>query len=137
MRISENGIAMIKRFEGFAAHVYNDVGHQAVGYGHDLQPGEEYPNGISQDEADLLLRKDLASRYEPTVSACVPPECTQNQYDSLCSFAYNLGTGALKTMLAHGWEFVPEQILRWNHVGGVENAALSARRQQEAALFKS
>lgn len=135
MQTSEQGIAFLKRNEGFSAHVYNDVGKQAIGYGHDLLPGESFPDGISQDEADLLLRKDLASRYEPAVNALIPADCTQGQYDALVDFCYNLGATNLRTMLAHGWEQVPVQVPRWNHVGGVENAGLTARRQAEVEMW--
>lgn len=136
MQTSEAGIAFIKRNEGFAARVYDDVGKQAIGYGHDLQPGESFIQ-ISLDQADLLLRQDLASRYEPSVNALVPPNCTQNQFDALADFAYNLGVASLRMMVGHGWEQVPEQILRWDHVAGKVNAGLTARRQAEVLMFQS
>ena len=135
MQTSESGIQFIKQNEGFSANVYNDNGRQAIGYGHDLLPEESFAAGISLDEADLLLRKDLARRYEPAVNALIPPYCTQGQFDALADFAYNLGVGSLRTMLSHGWEQVPQQIPRWNHVNGVENAGLTARRQAEVKMF--
>ena len=137
MQTSEAGIAFIKSNEGFAAKVYNDVGKPAIGYGHDLQPGESYPEGISLDEADLLLRKDLAKRYEPFVNKMVPSDCTQGQFDALVDFCYNLGPANLQTMLNHGWADVPNQIPRWDRVSGAPNAGLAARRQAEVAMFAS
>ncbi|MGO8792923.1 MAG: lysozyme [Terriglobia bacterium] len=136
MQISENGIRFIESFEGFAGKVYNDVGHPAIGYGHDLQPGESYPDGITQPEAEALLIQDVNTRYAPVVNGLIPSDCTQNQFDALCSFAYNLGTGSLGTMLAHGWDQVPVQIPRWNKVSGQPNAGLTARRQAEVELFQ-
>ncbi len=135
MQTSESGIAFIKKNEGFAPRVYNDNGKPCVGYGHDLQPSESFPDGISLDEADLLLRKDLATRYEPPVNALVPPECTQNQFDACVDFCFNLGPEAFKTMIAHGWDQVPQQMLRWTHVNGIVSPALAARRQGEANMF--
>jgi lysozyme len=137
MRTSENGIQAIKGHEGFSAHVYNDNGKQAIGYGHDLQPDESFPDGITLDEGDTLLRADLANRYEPAVNALIPPDCTQSQFDALVDFCFNLGPASLKKMLAHGWEDVPNQIPRWNHVNGQPNAGLTARRNAEVALFNS
>ena len=137
MHTSDNGIYLIQKCEGFSAKVYNDVGHPAIGYGHDLQPGESFPDGITADDALDLLRHDLATRYEPSINALVPASCTQNQFDALASFAYNLGVGALKTMLVHGWDEVPTQIPRWNHVNGTESDALSARRAKEVELFNT
>jgi lysozyme len=137
MQTSENGIKFIKANEGYAVKPYNDNGKQCWGYGHDQQNGEPVPPMISLDQADLLLRQDLASRYEPTVNAFVPPDCTQNQFDALVDFCFNLGVGSLRMMVAHGWDNIPFQIFRWNHVNGVENAGLTARRSAEVALFIS
>jgi lysozyme len=137
MQISENGIRFIKSFEEFAAYPYDDNGRMAWGYGHDRQGDEPVPQQISQAQADALLRQDLASRYEPAVNALVPINCTQNQYDACCDFAYNLGTFSLRTMLSHGWENVPEQIPRWNHINGVVSPELTTRRQAEVKLFIS
>lgn len=136
MQTSENGIAFIKRNEGFAAKVYNDNGHQAVGYGHDLQSGESILQ-LSQDQADQLLRQDLAARYEPSINAVIDPSCTQNQFDALADFAYNLGVASLRMMVGHGWADVPNQIPRWNHVNGSPNAGLTARRAAEVEMFNS
>jgi lysozyme len=136
MQISENGIRFIESFEGFAGKVYNDVGHPAIGYGHDLQPGESFPDGITQPEAEALLIQDINYRYAPAVASLIPSDCTQNQFDALCSFAYNLGTGSLGTMLAHGWDQVPVQMLRWDRVNGQVSMSLAARRQAEVELFQ-
>ena len=141
MQTSENGIAFIKRNEGFSSAVYIDNGKQCVGYGHDLLPGESFPNGVSLDEADLLLRKDLASRFEPAVNSLIPYTCTQNQFDALCDFAYNLGADDLAVMMSHGWDEVPQQIPRWcyKHVNGqvVRDPGLANRRTAEVDLFNS
>lgn len=137
MQTSEAGIAFIKSAEGYASVPYNDNGKMAWGYGHDQQPGENVPASISLDEADLLLRKDLASRYEPVVSKLVPANCTQSQFDALVDFCYNLGPANLETMLAHGWSEVQFQIPRWNHVAGVVSAGLSARRQAEVSMWNT
>jgi len=137
VRTSEAGIAFIKANEGLGRVPYNDNGRAAWGYGHDQQAGEPEPSQISADQADLLLRQDLASRFEPAVNALIPPDCTQNQFDSCVDFAYNLGVASLRMMVGHGWENVPTQMLRWNHVNGAENAGLTARRQAEVALFNT
>lgn len=137
MNISKNGLNLIKSSEGFVDHVYNDNGAPAIGYGHRLLPGESFPNGITEPEASALLQNDLEMRFEPMVRALVPQNCTQGQYDALCSFCFNLGPENLRTMLSHGWDQVPTQMLRWCHVNGQENAGLKARRQREVDLFNS
>lgn len=137
MQTSDQGIAFIKSNEGYAAHVYSDNGKQAIGFGHDLFPNEAYPDGITPEQADGLLRKDLATRYEPAVNALIPSNCTQGQFDALVDFAYNLGTASLKTMVAHGWYQIPLQIPRWQDVNGIPNAGLAARRTKEVEMFNS
>ena len=136
-QVSENGIAFIKGNEGYSATIYDDNGKPCLGYGHDLQPGESFPDGVSPDQADLLLRKDLASRFEPAVNALIPPDCTQNQFNALADFAYNLGVASLRTMVGHGWQSIPEQMLRWTHVNGAVSPGIVARRQAEVDLFTS
>lgn len=136
MQTSEQGIAFIKSNEGLVTHVYSDNGKQAIGYGHDLLPGESYTT-ITEAQADALLRADLGYRFEPAVNSLVPPSCTQNQFDACIDFAYNLGVASLRTMLAHGWSEVPAQMPRWDIVGSQPNAGLLARRQKEVAMFNS
>jgi lysozyme len=137
MQTSEGGLSLIRKSEGFSANIYDDNGKQAIGYGHDLLPGESFAPPITGEEAETLLRKDLATRFEPAVNALIPADCTQNQFDALVDFCFNLGPANLKTMLAHGWEDVPNQIPRWNHSGGKVSPGLTARRQAEVDLFNS
>lgn len=135
MKISAKGIAFIEANEGFRATPYSDNGKMAWGYGHDQKPGEAEPLFFTQAQAEALLLEDVApieawlSEYETTLS--------QSQFDALCDFAYNLGLGALETMLKHGLAQVPAQIPRWDNVGGAPNAGLAARRAKEVALFNS
>jgi lysozyme len=143
MQTSEKGIAFIKRSEGFVAHVYNDNGAPAIGYGHRLLPNEVYAAGISQNDADALLRKDLATRFEPIVNVLIPAGCTQGQYDALVDFVYNVKNQptSLVELLSHGWDQVPAQLPRWCHERKdgqmVENAGLLARRKAEVEFFNS
>lgn len=134
MKTSINGLTLIRDSEGLVLHEYEDNGKMAIGYGHDLLPGESYPNGITESEAGVINLKDVAE-IEPRVSSLVPPGCTQNQFDACIDFAYNLGVGKLRTMLSHGWNDVPNQILRWNHEDGVVSPGLTRRRQRELELF--
>jgi len=137
MKTSENGIDFIKRAEGFAPRPYDDNGKTAWGFGHDRQLGEQPPVQISREDADLLLRNDLATRFEPIVSAHVPLDCTQGQFDACVDFCFNLGPSSFRMMVGHGWQSVPEQMLRWTNVNSKPNAGLSARRNAEVALFNS
>lgn len=140
MNIDAAGLAFIEANEGYTPFPINDNGHPMWGYGHDRQAGEAAPvAGINQADAETLLEKDLATRFEPAVNQLIPPECTQNQYNALCDFAYNLGVTAFATMMHHGWGQVPLQIPAWcwEHVDGVlqKSPGLETRRAAEVALF--
>jgi GH24 family phage-related lysozyme (muramidase) len=137
--ISQNGINFIKRCEGFKPQVYSDNGKPAIAYGHDLLPGESFPDGIDEANGTLLLINNVAKLY-PTL-AKLAPQANQNQFDALCSFGYNLGITKLEKMLSHGFRWVPTQMPRWcyKEVAGVmvKDPGLVARRAEEVALFKS
>jgi GH24 family phage-related lysozyme (muramidase) len=143
VKTSEAGIAFLKAREGLCPYISNDVGHPVIGYGHDLTQQEvssgAYKNGITQDEADALLRQDLATRYEPTLNALLPPETNQNQYDACASFCYNEGVTGFATMIHHGLDQVPVQMPAWHytHVNGVlvSDEGLVTRRALEVNLF--
>ena len=134
MTIDQAGIDFITHWEGFVNHVYLDVaGKPTIGIGHLIKPSESFPVPITLEQAQSLLWSDLEAPEE-AVNA-LAPGCNQNQFNALCSFAFNLGVGSLKTMLAHGFDEVPVQILRWDHAGGKQVPGLTARREAEAALF--
>jgi lysozyme len=141
MQTSSNGYALIEQNESFIPVVKPDTGGKLkIGYSHDLLPGESFPNGITQQAALALLHEDVA-KIEPCVSASVPPDCTQNQYDALIDFTYECGLGALHKLLSHGWSQVTIQLPHWNkaHVNGilVELPGMTARRAAEVHLFNS
>jgi lysozyme len=133
MQTSPAGIVFIEDNEGFSATPYPDNGAPSWGYGHHQRPGENVPSSVTREQAEALLLQDMAlletylTEAEPTLS--------QNQFDALVDFGYNLGMGALQTMLGHGLDQVPIQIPRWNHVNGVVSPGLTARRQAETDLF--
>lgn len=139
MRTSRNGYALIRREEGLTLTVKGDTGgKQEIGYGHDLLPGEEFPDGVDQDMAEHLLCLDVM-KCERALNPLVLPTCTQNQYDALIDFTYECGAEALAELLAHGWDQVPKQLPRWvhAHVKGqfVELPGMVKRRQIEVLMF--
>ncbi len=92
LNTSEAGIALIKELEGFSAEAYWDYSQYSIGYG-TVCDVEEYPDGITEAEADLLLREVLAV-YESSLDAFLEQyniTLSQQQYDALMSFTYNNG----------------------------------------------
>lgn len=146
MQISENGIALIKSFEGLRLTAYKDnVGVWTIGYGWtQLVDGKHVAAGmtIKQETAERLLKTGLVS-YERDISKLVKVNLTQGQFDALVSFAYNLGVRALSTstllkkLNAGDYRGAADEFLCWNKAGGKVLAGLSRRREAEQSLFLS
>lgn len=146
MRASENGINLIKKFEGCRLTAYQDsVGVWTIGYGW-TQPVDGKPVGngmtITQQKADDLLKQGVI-QYEAGVHGLVTVQLNQNQYDALVDFAYNLGVNALKgsTLLKKlntgDYAGAANEFTKWNKAGGKELAGLTRRREAEKSLFLS
>ena len=137
------GIALIKSFEGLSLNKYQDiVGKWTIGYGHLILPDEVFNVALTEAQAEALLRRDLAVS-EKGVNQYVIPPLTQNQFDALVSFTFNLGVGNLKnsTLLrvlnAQQYQNAADEFLRWDKAGGKQVAGLTRRRTAERALFLS
>ena len=140
MEISQEGIALIKRFEGCKLQAYKcSAGVPTIGYG--STRGVTMDMEISQDRAEALLLEDIAD-FEEEVNKCVKVPLEQNQFDALVSWTFNLGGANLKasTMLkklnSGEYEEVPAQMKRWNKAGGKVLQGLIRRREAEALLFE-
>jgi lysozyme len=98
---------------------------------------------MTQEQADALLMKDIA-RFQDGVNKLVTYKpLTQNQFDSLVDFAFNLGLGnlgsstLLRKLNAGDVKGAADEFLRWNRAGGQVLAGLTRRRQAERDLFLS
>ena len=139
--ITQNGIDLIKRFEGFSRTVYFcPAGYQTIGYGHVVKPHEDFSAGIDEAQAEELLRQDAAIA-EQAVLRLINVPLTDCQFDALVSFTYNLGGGALqrstlRRKVNHEEHAdVPEQFMRWVWAGGRKLKGLVRRRAAEAGLY--
>jgi lysozyme len=140
MKISQEGLALIKKFEGCELKAYHcAAGVPTIGYG--STHGVTMDMQITQEEADELLMDDV-SKFEEAVAKAVKVPLEQNQYDALVSWTFNLGPSNLSssTMLRvlneGNYEEVPAQIKRWNKAGGKVLQGLIRRREAEALLFE-
>ena len=142
MRVSEQGLTLIKAFEGFRATPYLcPGGYKTIGYGHVIHPSETWAT-ISKEDAFLLLCQDagLAAR---AVGRLIHAPLNQNQFDALTSFTFNMGAGALQRSTLrrcvnrgeHGC--VPDELMRWVRVSGRVLAGLVTRRKAEAQLYSA
>lgn len=139
MKISDKGLEVIKQHEGLCLKAYVcPAGVLTIGYGHtgDVLEGQE----ITEDEAERLLRNDV-SWAEDCVNESVEVSLTQNQFDALVSFVYNIGCNAfrsstlLRLLNSGNTEAAAQQFHRWNKGGGRVLAGLTKRRAHEAELF--
>lgn len=136
MKTSQVGLSLIETSEGFRNLPYQDVaGKWTIGYGHLIKVGEDFSGRITEGQGQTLLSTDVGIA-ESAVNS-LAKQANQNQFDALVDFAFNLGIGALKQMLAHGWDQIPVQILRWVNAGGHPQPGLMKRRQAELDLFNT
>ena len=147
MKLSVKGLDYIKRFEGLRLTSYKDsIGILTIGYG-----CIKYPDGglvkvgdtCTLSDAEHYLMNDLI-RFEKGVNNLVKVTLTQNQFDALVSFCYNLGVGSLEksTMLKMinnnpNDPLIKNQFALWCNAGGKPNAGLLIRRKKEAEIYFS
>ena len=141
MKISQEGLSLIKKFEGCRLEAYYcSGGVLTIGYGH--TGGVKESDTITQEEAEKLLRADVF-KFEEYVEDNVMVELDQSQFDALVAWTFNLGPGNLResTMLKKlnnaDYESVPFEMRRWNKAGGKTLDGLIRRRNAEALLFQS
>jgi lysozyme len=144
MNISPKGIDLIKSFEGLQLKAYRDsVGVLTIGYGW-TQPvdGKPLRDGMVIDKptAERLLKAGVV-QYENAVNKLVKVKITQGQFDSLVSFAYNLGTRSLSTstllqkLNSGDVPGAADEFPKWNKAGGKILTGLARRREAERNLF--
>ncbi len=141
MKTSEKGIALIKQFEGFRPTAYLcPAGIPTIGYGHVILPKEKFGT-LTEAGATAILKKDLEIA-ERAISQFILAPLTQNQFDALASFTFNLGGGALqrstlrRKLNAHDYEGAAREFLQWVNSGGVKLEGLVRRRKAERDLFE-
>lgn len=142
MTYSINAINLIKAFEGLELKAYQDqkgiwtVGYGATGYG--IGPETVW----TEDQAIQNLSNRVAG-IAAQVTAAVGLRVNQNQFDALCSLAYNIGPNAFRgsilvnTVNKRQYLTASLEFLKWDHINGVESKGLLRRREAEKALFMS
>ena len=141
-KISEEGIKFIKEWEGLWLSTYSDcVGVLTIGYGH--TKGVYRGQHITEEQATSFLKEDIAE-----VERCLNNlniNLNQHQFDALCSFGFNVGTGAFNTNYNVGkalreqdYDLLCNSMLSWCH--GNNNEVITGllnRRKAEVNLFKT
>lgn len=144
MKISDEGLALIKEAEGFREKAYLcPAGVWTIGYGH--TGGVKAGQTVSRTEAERLLRADVAAteRGVSALAADAGVELSQRQFDALVSFAFNVGLDALQRSTL--WRKVAKdpadatiatEFGKWIYAGGRKLPGLIKRRAKEAELWQ-
>ena len=150
MQVSDAGALFIKQEEGERLTSYADAGGYSIGYGHLITPDDMVNYGlpsepgvtISQALADQLFADDLL-KVENVINENVTAILSQNQFDALADFIYNVGSAAFlsSTLLADlnagNYSGAAAQFEQWNKSQGNISTALTTRRLAEASLFQT
>ena len=141
MKVSQQAYNLIREFEGLRLQAYQcPSGIWTIGYGHTTNVA---PNTvISQLQANLLLHEDVA-QCERTLNR-YNLALTQNMYDALISFIFNVGAGnfhrsaLLSKIKANPYDSsICDEFLKWIHSRGKLLAGLQRRRMAEMKLYFS
>ncbi len=141
--LTDDGLALIKRFEGFAPEIYIcPGGWPTVGYGHVVRDHErdQFVDGIDETTAEGLLRRDVETA-ERAVLRLIRVPLEDGRFDALCSFAFNLGAGALqrstlrRKVNREEHASVPAEFRRWVWAGGRKLKGLVRRREAEVVIY--
>ena len=144
MRISNNGINLIKQWEGLKLKAYKcSAGVSTIGIG-----TTRYPNGLAVKMGDTITEaqaieyfKHDIKAFEQDIARYVKVPLTQNQYDALVSFIYNVGAKAFSTstMLKRinecEYDRAAAEFVKWSKAGGKVILGLVNRRKAERDLF--
>ena len=140
MKISQEGLSLIKKFEGCELDAYEDaVGIPTIAYGRtkNVQAGDT----CTQEQADAWLEHEL-EEYGGYVNDAVKVPLNQNQFDALVAWTYNLGptnlnnSTMIRVLNENKLDEVPTQMRRWNKAGGKVLPGLERRRLAESLLFE-
>lgn len=137
MKTSIKGIELIKKFEGCRIEAYKcAAGVPTIGYGHTA--GVKMGMKITQEQADQYLADDLEKYEEKVMKYYKQYIYTQNEFDALVSFCYNVGS--INQLTADGTRSKPviaDKMLLYCKAGGKTLEGLKRRREAERELFIS
>ena len=146
MKISENGLNLIKEFEGFSSKPYLCPAKiPTIGYGNTYyKDGKKVTlsdKPISEIEATELLSYVAQKDFGDKILQLIKVPLNQNQFDALVSICYNIGMGnfskstLLKKINQSDFRGASLEFEKWNKAGGIVLDGLVKRRLKEKALF--
>lgn len=143
--ISNKLLLFLEQWEGYSEFPYSgqDSWNSTIGYGHVIQPGENYTDLSKQDAQNLLIQDLKTGGYISSVSRTFAGiNLAQNQFDALVSLAYNIGGGAWNNLsltrdvkAGADSQTITADFLKIDTVRGQYSNGLYRRRQAEAAMY--
>ncbi len=141
MQASQTALNLIKKYEGFSAKIYLcPAGKATIGYGHVVKKSENFLKTISKKQAEKLLADDALQVCEQ-ISKLLKITLSQNQFDAVVCFVYNVGIGnftnstMLKLLNSGDIKAAAGEFERWIYSNGKILSGLKTRRQEEKQLF--
>lgn len=135
MTTSEKGIALIKKYEGCMLNAYKcPSGIWTIGYGH--TNGVKQGDKITKSKAESLLKSDLKLYESKVMKYDNIYHFKQYEFDSLVSFAYNVGN--IDTLTRKGTRTrkeIAKAMLLYCKGGGTILKGLEKRRNEEQEMF--
>lgn len=143
--ISNKLVEFVKSYEGFSSTPYLDsAGVKTIGYG--STHGDIISKAhVTKEEATSALMTEINSMAKLIKKDLIERGVTlnQNEFDSLCSFAYNCGVNALinqSTLYKRICDGVRDSSLEenfeaWSHAGKRVLQGLLRRRKAEYKIF--
>lgn len=138
--LSTAGENLIQSFETLRLIAYLDQrGRWTCGWGH-TGPDVVQGTTCTPEQAEDWFVADTEWAIAK-VNSSLLVDCSQNQFDALVSFTFNVGVGAeehstlLALVNAGNMTAAALEFPKWDHVNGVENAGLQRRRLAEQKLF--
>ena len=146
MRVSDEGIKLIKHFEGIHKKPYIcPAGYWTVGVGHLISRNAKLPiewaRTISSAEIDNLLKQDLRKFENGVLRLLHPVQPSQSVFDCFVSFSFNLGLGTFQrstvrsAFIRGDKKRAAEVLLKYCWAGGRKLNGLIRRRVAEHALL--
>lgn len=148
MKLDNKGYLLITKFEGLKLKPYLcSAKVPTIGYGNTYYPNGKRVTLLDKEitkEYAFEIFKELADRFAKRVDALVTKDLTQNQFNSLVSLCYNIGTGnfasstLLKKVNINPKDLtIRNEFLRWNKANKIVINGLTNRRNEEANTYFS
>jgi len=143
--MTDEGLDLIKLYEGYSSSPYLcPAQHWTIGYGaiwglDGKRVTKDHPD-INKDRADQLLRRDVR-KSQVAVLRLIKVPLEDGQFDSLCSFVFNLGSGSLQSSTLRrkinrgDYIGASDEFPRWVFAGGRKLKGLIKRRNHERLMF--